>query len=70
MSTSFDATWIEADDSRRVYVDKNGVRHIPAGLNARCGELQLAVLLRPESRIEFRCNLCWPCRADLKIGEE
>lgn len=56
---TFDADWLEFDDSRRFYVGADGMRHIPAGINARCGVGPLAVVLKPEEEIEFRCGLCW-----------
>lgn len=61
-SRAFDADWLEFDDARRFYVAADGLRHIPAGLNARCGAGPLAVVLRPEEEIEFRCSSCWRAR--------
>lgn len=60
MTTRFDATWLEYDDDCRVYVSRNGVRHIPAGASrGRCGESDLVVLLHPEAEIEFKCPQCF-----------
>jgi len=57
----------------RTYISRDGVRHLANGTMARCGAGSLALVLRPEEHIEFRCNLCWPPRsllAALAVLEE
>jgi hypothetical protein len=67
--TREDSLWLEHDDGRRVYVSRDGVRHIPAGsASGRCGVDDLVLLLRPEEEIEFRCPQCFDPEGCLRAG--